>query len=217
MDEYGICMEISGCTAMWTRPDTGDAPVSYPAPTYSAVKGIFECILLSDWAEVEPLKVEICKPVVYHSYVTNYGGPLRKSKDMKHGASYQLIATVLVDVCYKLYARVQSEPAGYSRHGRPGLQNSGTTNGAHAYVDVFERRLKRGQLFHMPCLGWKEFTPDYIGPFRGETKVCADINMRIPSMLKTCFPYGKGSQYSPEFYTPERPAVIREGVLHYAQ
>jgi hypothetical protein len=25
-------MEIAGNTAMWTRPDTGDSPVSYPAP-----------------------------------------------------------------------------------------------------------------------------------------------------------------------------------------
>ena len=33
---YPIQLEISGPTAMWTRPDTGDAPVSYLAPTYSA-------------------------------------------------------------------------------------------------------------------------------------------------------------------------------------
>jgi len=39
---YEVKFEISGPTAMWTRPDTGDAPVSYPAPTYSAAKGLFE-------------------------------------------------------------------------------------------------------------------------------------------------------------------------------
>lgn len=38
---YPIEMEIAGDTAIWTRPDTGDCPVSYPAPTYSAVKAIF--------------------------------------------------------------------------------------------------------------------------------------------------------------------------------
>ena len=45
MKRYEISCEISGPTAMWTRPDTGDVPVSYPAPTYAAVKGIFESIL----------------------------------------------------------------------------------------------------------------------------------------------------------------------------
>lgn len=30
MKKYEISCEISGATAMWTRPDTGDVPVSYP-------------------------------------------------------------------------------------------------------------------------------------------------------------------------------------------
>ena len=73
---YPIEMEISGNTAMWTRPDTGDCPVSYPAPTYSAVKAIFESVLWGPDIEIIPTKVELCKPVQYHFYCTNYGGPL---------------------------------------------------------------------------------------------------------------------------------------------
>jgi CRISPR-associated protein Cas5d len=42
---YPIQLEISGPTAIWTRPDSRDCSVSYTAPTYSAVKGIFEAIL----------------------------------------------------------------------------------------------------------------------------------------------------------------------------
>ena len=45
MKLYPIAGELSGPTAMWTRPDTGDAPVSYPAPSYEAVEGIFESIV----------------------------------------------------------------------------------------------------------------------------------------------------------------------------
>ena len=45
VDQYQVNCEISGPTAMWTRPDTGDAPVNYPAPTLAAVKGIFEAIV----------------------------------------------------------------------------------------------------------------------------------------------------------------------------
>ena len=40
-----VSFEITGPTAMWTRPDTGDAPVSYPAPTYAAVKALFESMM----------------------------------------------------------------------------------------------------------------------------------------------------------------------------
>ena len=42
MKSYEVAFEVSGPTAMWTRPDTGDAPVSYPAPSFAAVKGLFE-------------------------------------------------------------------------------------------------------------------------------------------------------------------------------
>lgn len=213
MSDYTVSLEISGPTAMWTRPDTGDAPVSYPAPTFGAVKGIFESVLWSQWAEVVPTRVEICRPITYHNYTTNYGGPLRKTKIMP-GGSYQLLASVLVNVCYRMYATIQSDASGYAKHGKPGMQNTGTTNGAHAYQEVFDRRIKRGQLFAIPCLGWKEFTPDYIGPFRTETQVCENIDLVIPSMLRTCFPKGKYSNYEPVF---DQQVEITRGVLSYVE
>ena len=52
MKHYPIKMEIAGPTAMWTRPDTGDCPVSYPAPTFSAVRNIFQSILWGQAVEV---------------------------------------------------------------------------------------------------------------------------------------------------------------------
>ncbi len=214
MKEYMVAMEVSGPTAMWTRPDTGDAPVSYPAPTYGAVKGLFECILWSQWAEVVPIKVEICRPVVYHTYTTNYGGPLRKSEVRKKGAGYQLLATVLTNVCYRLCANVNSDPGGYHHHGRPGKQTVGTTNGAHAYKEVFERRMRRGQFFSTPFLGWKEFVPDYVGPLREESQVCAEIDLVIPSMLRTCFPDGNRSEYNPVYV---QNVKIERGILYYAK
>jgi CRISPR-associated Cas5-like protein len=66
MKTYPVQMEISGATAMWPRPDTGSSPVSYVAPTYSAVKGIFESVLRWKSVRVRPVKVEICRPVQFH-------------------------------------------------------------------------------------------------------------------------------------------------------
>ena len=219
MEPYEVKLEISGPTAMWTRPDTGDVPASYPAPTYGAVKGIFESILLSDWAEVVPTKVEICRPVQFHVYNTNYGGPLRKKTDIVADNSHQLLATVLTNVCYRLYAELQPIPENYERRGiaEKERQETGTTNGAHAYQERFYRRLKKGQMHYMPCLGWKEFVPDYVGEFRATTQICVDINLAIPSMLKTCFPDGRDSTWNPDFYRPDKPAVIEKGVLAYAK
>ena len=124
------------------------------------------------------------------------------------------MATVLVDVCYRLYAELHSVPETYKRRGiaEKERQKTGTTNGAHAYRERFYRRLKKGQMHYMPCLGWKEFVPDYVGKFREETSVCEDVNIDIPSMLQTCFPDGRDSVWEPKF----KPAKIRKGVLIYA-
>ena len=81
MKTYEISCEISGPTAMWTRPDTGDVPVSYPAPTYAAVKRILESIVWLTSAEVVPTRVEICRPLVYRTYSTNYSGPACSSRN----------------------------------------------------------------------------------------------------------------------------------------
>lgn len=212
---YEVKFEISGPTAMWTRPDTGDAPVSYPAPTYSAAKGLFESIVWLKSAEVVPTRVEICAPLIFHTYSTNYGGPLRKSKIMKKGSSYQLLATVLINVCYRLYAVVRADHVPEERLSQSAKrQQAIASNGAHAYQEMFERRLRHGQWHHVPCLGWNEFVPEYVGPFRERTAVYSDISTVIPSMMWQVFPSGKFSQWQPTF---RQNVKIDKGVLEYAQ
>ena len=212
MEPYTISMEISGPTAMWTRPDTGDCPVSYPAPTYSAVKGIFESILWGPAVQIIPTKVEICAPVQYHNYQTNYGGPLRKSGVITSGGGFQLLATVLIDVCYRLYAEVMSTPMKNRVPDNARQWDSKTTSPRHAYQNIFNRRLKRGQCFTIPFLGWKEFGPDYFGTFRETTKVQTDIKMEIASMLREVFSEGYASECA---FTYEQNIKIDAGALEF--
>lgn len=222
---YPVKMEISGDTAMWTRPDTGDCPVSYPAPTYSAVKAIFESVLWGPAVEIIPIKVELCAPLQYHSYCTNYGGPLRNPKSIKEGNNYQLYATVLIDVCYKLYAEVIPNIEKSNMPVRAQEWDKKTTSPGHAYQSIFERRLKRGQCFSVPTLGWKEFTPSYFGEFRETTHVLADsTSILIPSMLRQVFSkgytpldsYEKGI-FSPVSFVYDNDIVIHNGVLEYPE
>lgn len=194
--KYPIAMEIAGATALWSRPDTGDSPISYPVSTTSAIRGIFESILWGPSIRIVPTAVEICAPIQYHSYVTNYGGPLRSPEAIKKGNNYQLYATVLVDVCYRFYADVMPNLCKKNLPPRAQEWDSRTSAPGHAYQDIFNRRLKRGQSFSIPVLGWKEFTPSYFGPFRAETRVCTEISdITIPSMLREVFPDGYQSDY----------------------
>jgi CRISPR-associated protein Cas5d len=209
---YTIEMEVAGDTAMWTRVDTGDAPVTYPAPTYSAVKAIFESILLGQNSMVVPIKTEICAPLQYHSYHTNYGGPLRQTKSIAEQNNYQLIATVLINVCYRFYAEIIPNRKKEGLSEKTLSWDKKTTSPCHAYQDIFRRRLLRGQCYSIPFLGWREFTPSYFGPFRETTKVQADLTIKIPSMLREVFSHGYNSEVSLIY---DQDIMIDQGILSY--
>ena len=195
MKKYPIKMEIAGPTAMWTRPDTGDCPVSYPAPTYSAVRNIFQSILWGQAVEIIPRQVDICAPLQFHTYNTNYGGPLRKSAVVKSGGGYQLLATVLTEVRYRLFADVIEVPPSDSESELTRAWRRRTKSPGHAYQEIFDRRLASGKCFHTPFLGWKEFSASYFGPIRAETKPI-EITTVLPSMFRDAiFANGETTRY----------------------
>ena len=215
MNDYKIALEVAGSAAMFARPDTGGTPTSYPAPTWSAAKGLFESIAFfsdrSAW--ICPTKVEICRRigdvggrVHFQRYTTNYGGPLRKGDLFNKGtapggSSMQFFATILSNVCYHLHGVVV------------GSQWKNENNPRHHLQDLFNRRLKRGQCYRTPCLGWSEFTCSYWGPFReGLTEVDTALSFEIPSMLLGVWNNPSCGRYEPIFRQNVR---IVDGILKY--
>ncbi len=194
-----IALEVAGPAAMFTRPDTGATPISYPVPTYSAAKGMFDAVLRRTNIYVRPSRVEVCSPVRYERYVTNYGGPLRKQLQIKKNNNYQLIATILVDVRYRIYAKIKEK----KRSGRRKVDY------AEEFKKEFDRRLTNGQTFYTPCLGWKEFVPSYLGPLRSGTEADKTVNVTIPSLLHTVW---ENRELRPTF---RQNVEIKEGVLFY--
>jgi CRISPR-associated protein Cas5d len=211
MNPYLISVEVSGPLAMWARPDTAGAPTSYPAPTWSAAKGLLESVafLSSGQAWLHPTRVELCRrkgaaggEVRFQRYATNYGGPLRKEQNVKNGTTMQFFATVLADVCYRVHAEVRGEKIGGGRNPRHHLQ------------DLFQRRLLQGRCFRTPALGWREFTCDYWGPFREDWEVDDALTVEIPSMLDRVWDRELHGQYVSRFRQNVR---IENGVLTYAE
>ena len=197
--QYQASFEIAGPAAMFSRPDTGSSPISYPAPTKSALKSIFECVVFSNQAYFVPERVEICSPVVFSKYTTNYGGPLRKSGT----SNFQRFATILENVCYKVYGTIGSYNS--PRQGE---------NPRHKLQEIFVRRLAQGQFFRTPFLGWKEFTPSYFGPLRETTQVDPTVNLIIPSMLATMYTRPTQGTVDPSYL---QNIKIEGGVLQYVE
>ena len=207
---YEVCFEIEGPAAMFTRPDTGSTPVSYPVPTVSAVKGIFDSILRRPHIYIQPTRVEICKPIRYERYVTNYGGPLRKPNQIKENNNYQLIAIILVDVCYRIYGEIRMKQMSTRGNGQSQLRQRRGQDWRPRFKKLFDDRLQRGQTFYMPCLGWKEFVPTYLGPFREGTKRETSVDdIVIPSFLCSMWEH---RQLKPRYVQNWR---IIKGVMSY--
>lgn len=196
---YRWSFEVAGPYAMFTRPDTGASPISYPAPTRSAIMGMASCLAFGKGAYFWPERVEVCSPVVYHSYVQNYQGPLRKSAT----SNFQIMMTVLEDVVYKVYGSVR----GYDLP-------SSAKNPIHELQEVLTRRLRSGLFYRTPSLGLKEFVPSYFGPIRGSTFVDESVNIDIPSMLDIMYDRPTQGFPSPRF---SQGLEIKQGVLRYAQ
>lgn len=214
-ERYEVALEVAGPIAMFARPDTGGTPTSYPVPTWSAAKGLFESIAFfaDNAAWICPTRVEVCRrigesggQVHYQRYTTNYGGPLRKQSlfgtgTAPGGSSMQLFATVLSDVCFRLYGIVLRSKWKERNDPRHHLQN------------LFARRAEKGQCFRTPCLGWSEFTCSYWGPIRkGITEKDTALSLEIPSMLLGVWTHPSRGQYAPEFRQDQR---IEAGELEY--
>lgn len=217
-DNYEIKMEVSGKTAIWARPDTGAAPISYPVPTWSAAKGLFESVSRLKNVVVAPTAVEICAPIVLHDYTTNYGGPLRKEEQITKGNLFQHKATVLINVCYRLYAMLQEE-LNYAPKTLAEATSLANVNSRHYAQERFRRRLMRGQYHDTPCLGWREFVPDYVGPIRKDTderKVQTSINEVLPSFLYRVIDPETG-RVNPRYVQNPAGRRIKDGRLDYAE
>lgn len=203
-----VQLEIAGPAAMFARPDTGSTPTSYPVPTFSASKGIFEAVLRRPQIHVEPTKVEVCRPVRFESYVTNYCGPASPSSNFQHKAS------ILVDVCFRVYADIKSKLCSTLKNGKR-VYRERKTDWAPRFVKLFNERLNSGQCFYMPCLGWSEFTPTYVGPFRDKDEFGVpitpdgNVNLLIPSMLYSMW---ENKRVKPRFV---QNAAIIDGCLIY--
>ncbi len=219
MSKYEISMEIAGPFAMWSRPDTGATPTSYPVPTRSAVKGIFESVAFFNdgKAWVRPMKVEICKrkgtcggEVSFQKYTNNYRGPLKDKKKV----NFQFSSLILSDVCYRIYGVIENGSDAHLKQGN---------NPCHALQAIFNRRLKKGQCHKTPSLGWNEFVPSYWGSIRDfeeatpyQTEVDFDINLDLVSILHRVFDKAVSGVYSPDFQQGDK-AIINNGAFHYAE
>lgn len=159
-----FCIEVWGDFALFTRPEMKVERVSYPVITPSACRAIFEAILWKPAIEWQIKRVEILSPIKWLSVRRSEVGTklsTRNAQSMMNGKGkndYAIIiddnrqqraSLLLKDVHYRIYADfIMTDKAGKA-------------DNCVKFVQMFERRAKKGQCFYQPYLGCREFSAHF--------------------------------------------------------
>jgi CRISPR-associated protein Cas5d len=154
---YGIKLKIWGERACFTRPEMKVERVSYDVITPSAARGILEAIHWKPAIRWHIDRIGVLKPIRFESIRRNEVGSKLSAATVKKAMNagntaavvnfvdqdrQQRAATVLRDVAY-MTAKAEE----------------GDNEGKH--LDIFNRRARKGQYFHAPCLGVREFPANF--------------------------------------------------------
>ena len=142
-------LEISGDLACFTRPELKVERVSYPVITPSAARNIFMAILWKPAIRWKVLKIEILKPIQWTNIRRNEVGTKMSERS---GSLYiednrqQRASMLLKDVAYRIHADFDM------------TSEAGEGDNYVKFAEMFKRRAKKGQYFHQPYLGCREFS-----------------------------------------------------------
>lgn len=161
---YGIRLRVSGRFALFVRPELKVERVSYDVMTPSAARGILEAIHWKPAIRWSIDAIHVLKPIRFQSIRRNEVGakaPVGKIRSaMKSGEigdltlvvednRQQRASTVLVDVDYVIAAHFDM------------TAKAGPDDNPAKHAESFSRRARKGQCFHQPCLGTREFPADF--------------------------------------------------------
>ncbi len=161
---YGIRLKVWGDYACFTRPEMKVERYSYDVMTPSAARGILEAIHWKPAIRWVIDAIHVLETPRFQSIRRNEIGskiPAGKAKSaMKRGdlEDLQLLvdedrqqraSTVLVRPSYVIAAHFELTP------------KAGADDNEGKHLDVFNRRARRGQCFHQPCLGTREFAAHF--------------------------------------------------------
>lgn len=161
---YGVRLHVWGEYACFTRPEMKVERVSYDAMTPSAARGVLEAIHWKPAIRWVVDRIHVLKPIRFENLRRNEIGhkiPLGNvRKAMRSGATdglrtvidddrQQRATTLLRDVAYLVQAHFVLT----------GDAKDDDTEAKH--LSMFNRRAAKGQCFHRPYLGTREFAADF--------------------------------------------------------
>jgi CRISPR-associated protein Cas5d len=183
---HNWCLEVWGDYACFTRPEMKVERVSYDVMTPSAARAIFESILWKPAIRWNVMKIEVLNPIKWISVRRNEVGKKISAPTAKQMAGalgepmgifiederQQRAGLFLRDVRYRIHGYFDFIPPEQRKANRSASPEFWADEQEQTeivrldeteakYAAMFERRAKKGQCFHRPYFGCREFACDF--------------------------------------------------------
>ena len=145
-------LRVWGSNACFTRPEMKVERVSYDVMTPSAARGILEAIHWKPAIRWQVERIDVLKPIRWESVRRNEIGSVmsaRTSSLFIEDQRQQRAGLLLRDVDYIIHAYFEM------------TERAGPEDTVVKHEQMFWRRAERGQTFHRPYLGCREFAADF--------------------------------------------------------
>lgn len=205
-----ISVEAWGEYALFSRPELKTERVSYDVMTPSAARGLLDAIMWHPGLKWVVDSIHVCAPIRFTNIRRNEVKDTvsaRKAQSVmeKGGELYlatpesiqQRAAMVLRDVHYVIDAHFEM------------TQRASPTDNPGKFQEMMRRRVEKGQFFHQPCFGVREFPAHFkpctqLPPCPEELKGEKDLGWMLLDM-----DYSDPENITPHFFR----ATLRDGVL----
>lgn len=206
-----VTIEVWGDYACFSRPEMKVERVSYDMLTPSAARGLLEAVYWHPGMRWIIDRIHVCAPIrftnIRRNEVKDTISARKVSTVMEKGTGdlylaasesiQQRAAMVLRDVRYVIEAHFEM-----TEKAAPG-DNPGK------FQDIMQRRLAKGQFYHQPCFGVREFPANFapcdeLPPCPEELQGEKDLGWMLLDM-----DYSDPGNITPMFFR----AVLRDGVL----
>lgn len=153
---YGIKLKVWGRFACFTRPEMKVERVSYDVMTPSAAKGILEAIYWKPEMKWIIDRIHVLKPIRFDNIRRNeLVGKIPSDKINTRVRNSKSALEVFVDDTRKQRAAMILRDVAYVIEAHFECKDSAEKCAKHK--EMFERRARKGQYFHQPYFGCREF------------------------------------------------------------
>ena len=206
-----IKLEVWGDYALFTRPEMKVERVSYDMITPSAARGLIEAIYWHPGLQWHIDRIHVCAPIRFSNLRRNEVKSTISARNartvMERGLGelylctseeiQQRAAMLLRDVHYVIEAHFEM------------TERASSGDNPGKFQDIIKRRVKKGQFYHQPCFGCREFPAQFrlcedLPPCPEELKGERDLGWMLYDM-----DYTHPENITPLFFR----GVLKDGIL----